>query len=164
VAVSEHHQASATSGGPALTGAAWALYPLLALAGLLVSASRQSISLPPLRPRAELIIDRESREARIGTAPVDLTFREFELLDFLMANPGKVFSREQLLGHVWGPGPGRNARTVDVHVSRLRRKLGASHGAHLVTMRRAGYKFTPSAPRSVSTTGLAGQKRSHRER
>ena len=74
------------------------------------------------------------------------------MLDFLVSNPGKVFSREQLLAYVWGREPEHDTRTVDVHVRRLRRKLGAKYGQCLVTMRHAGYKFIPptAQPSSVS--------------
>jgi len=115
------------------------VFPLLVLVGQLLGASRRGGPAPG--QAGGLVLDEESREVRIGAACVDLTFREFELLEFLMANPGKVFSRRQLLGQVWGPGARADARTVDVHVHRLRSKLGPRHGARLVTVRRVGYKF-----------------------
>ena len=82
---------------------------------------------------------------RAGGAGVELTFREFELLGFLASNPRKVFSRVELLWRVWGWGPENGARTVDVHIHRLRCKLGPRHGACLVTVRQVGYKFAPDA-------------------
>ena len=94
-----------------------------------------------------LVIDREGREVWTDAIRVEVTYREFELLDFLMSNPGKVFSRGQLLTHVWGRGHQQESRTVDVHVHRLRRKLGAGYGRCLVTMRHVGYKFIPPGAR-----------------
>jgi DNA-binding response OmpR family regulator len=114
------------------------LYPLLMIVRQLLSAPYRG---SPLASVADLVIDRESRVVRTGAAAVELTFREFELLVFLTANPGRVFSREQLLGRVWGRGPGHATRTVDVHVHRLRRKLGPGYGQSLVTVRNVGYKF-----------------------
>ena len=111
---------------------------LLVIVGQLLSAPHGGS--PPV-PVSGLVIDRESREVRTGAAPVELIFREFELLVFLTANPGKVFSREQLLRRVWGRGPGKGARTVDVHVHRLRRKLGPRYGRSLVTVRNVGLDF-----------------------
>jgi DNA-binding response OmpR family regulator len=125
---------------PGRTGIPSPLYPLLVIVGQLLSAPHRGS--PPV-PVSGLVIDRESREVRTGAAAVELTFREFELLVFLTANPGKVFSREQLLRRVWGRGPGKGARTVDVHVHRLRRKLGPRYGRSLVTVRNVGYKFAP---------------------
>jgi DNA-binding response OmpR family regulator len=84
---------------------------------------------------------------------IALTFQEFELLAFLSAHPATVFSRADLVDRVWQPetaperrNVGRDSRTVDVHVSRLRRKLGPVYGQCLVTEHRAGYQFRPLAP------------------
>lgn len=77
---------------------------------------------------------------------VPLTFQEFELLVFLTASPGEVFSRVHLMNAVWPERARATPRTVDVHVHRLRRKLGR-HGGHLVTVRRFGYGFLPPAHR-----------------
>ncbi|MBC6458208.1 winged helix-turn-helix transcriptional regulator [Actinomadura sp. HBU206391] len=73
-----------------------------------------------------------------------MAYQEFELLAHLTAHPGQVFSRRQLLASVWGAEFGPSARTVDVHVHRLRRKLGP-HGHRLVTIRRVGYRYESSA-------------------
>jgi DNA-binding response OmpR family regulator len=80
-----------------------------------------------------------------------LTFQEFELLAFLSVHPATVFSGADLVTRVWPEAPDRrnirrDSRTVDVHVSRLRRKLGPVHGQRLVTEHRAGYQFRPLAP------------------
>ena len=88
---------------------------------------------------------------------LDLTFKEFELLKFLAQHPGRVFTRAQLLQEVWGYDYFGGTRTVDVHVRRLRAKLGAEHEALIGTVRNVGYRFvvraaTP-APRSASSAG-----------
>ena len=76
---------------------------------------------------------------------LDLTYMEYELLRFLAARPGKVFTRETLLSRVWGYEYYGGARTVDVHVRRLRAKLGEEH-AHLIqTVRSVGYRFGQTA-------------------
>lgn len=71
---------------------------------------------------------------------VSLTHKEFELLALFMQNPNQVFTREQLLGHIWGYDFEGSTRTVDTHIKTLRQKLG-SEGAHIVTLIRSGYKF-----------------------
>ena len=72
-----------------------------------------------------------------------LTHKEYELLSFLMANPGQIFSREQLLNRVWGYDFEGTTRTVDTHIKTLRQKLG-DEGRHIVTLIRSGYKFEAS--------------------
>lgn len=87
-----------------------------------------------------LTIDEPSYQAKLDGKPLDLTFKEFELLRFLAANPGRVFTREQLLSEVWGYDYFGGTRTVDVHVRRLRAKLGDL--ARLIgTVRGVGYRF-----------------------
>jgi len=134
---------AATGSRPDRTGASCPPYQWLAIvAHLLTTPCRESP--PSFGPTASgLVIDRQSREIRVGSAWIQLTFREFELLDFLVSNPGRVFSRGQLLRRVWRREPAEGTRTVDVHMHRLRRKLGTSHGQCLVTVRRVGYKFAP---------------------
>ncbi len=88
-----------------------------------------------------LALNLETYQAVIQGRPLDLTFMEYELLRFLAAHPGKVFTRETLLSRVWGYEYFGGARTVDVHVRRLRAKLGEEH-AHLIdTVRSVGYRF-----------------------
>ena len=88
-----------------------------------------------------LALNLETYQAAIGGRPLDLTYMEYELLRFLAAHPGKVFTREALLSRVWGYEYFGGARTVDVHVRRLRAKLGEEH-AHLIeTVRSVGYRF-----------------------
>src|SRR5271155_1812185 len=101
-------------------------------------------------PASGLLIDHVQRRVWIDGAEVVLTFQEFELLAFLSAHPATVFSRADLVSHVWPDGPDlrnvrRDSRTVDVHVSRLRRKLGPVHGRCRVPEPRAGYQSRPLA-------------------
>jgi DNA-binding response OmpR family regulator len=93
--------------------------------------------------RGELVIEEDTYQARLRGEPLDLTYKEFELLKFLAQHPGRVFSRGQLLQEVWGYDYYGGTRTVDVHVRRLRAKLGAEHEARIGTVRNVGYKFVP---------------------
>ena len=77
-------------------------------------------------------------------AEVTLTFQEFELLAFLSAHPSTVFTRADLVSQVWQRDFAADSRTVDVHVSRLRHKLGPAYGRYLVTEYRVGYQFRPA--------------------
>jgi DNA-binding response OmpR family regulator len=86
-----------------------------------------------------LQIDRHSYRASVDGEVVGLSFREFELLAFLAENPGRVFSRRQLVSTVWD-GAAVGARTVDVHVRRLRMKLGRA-ADRITTVRNVGYRF-----------------------
>jgi hypothetical protein len=98
------------------------------------------------RPAAErpgLLLDHEQRRLLVDGAEVTLTFQEFELLAFLAAHPATVFSRADLVQKVWQRDFTADSRTVDVHVSRLRRKLGPDYGRCLVTEYRVGYQFRP---------------------
>jgi DNA-binding winged helix-turn-helix (wHTH) protein len=92
----------------------------------------------------ELVIDEATYSARIRGAALDLTFKEFELLKFLAQHPRRVFSRSQLLQEVWGYDYFGGTRTVDVHVRRLRAKLGPENEALIGTVRNVGYKFVPA--------------------
>lgn len=89
-----------------------------------------------------LIIDVESYQARINGRTLDLTFKEFELLRHLHENPSRVFSREQLLSEVWGYDYFGGTRTVDVHIRRLRAKLGEAESL-IDTVRNVGYRLNP---------------------
>ena len=93
-----------------------------------------------LMRRGEVTINRERFEVRVRGEVLDLTFKEFELLEYLAARPGKVCSRRDLLSEVWGYDFFGGTRTVDVHIRRLRGKLG--HAAHSIeTVRNVGYRF-----------------------
>ncbi len=88
-----------------------------------------------------LVLNLETYQAAVAGRVLDLTYMEYELLRFLASHPGKVFTRETLLNRVWGYEYYGGARTVDVHVRRLRAKLGEEH-AHLIqTVRSVGYRF-----------------------
>lgn len=88
-------------------------------------------------------IDSVRRTAAVDGNTLDLTYLEFELLAHLVAHPHRVHTRDQLVTTVWGYGHVGDGRTVDVHVARLRRKLGAEHRRSIQTVRRVGYKYTP---------------------
>jgi len=88
-----------------------------------------------------VVIDEASYSAKVHGRTLDLTFKEFELLRFLAANPSRVFTREQLLSEVWGYDYFGGTRTVDVHVRRLRAKLGDMESL-IGTVRNVGYRFT----------------------
>jgi DNA-binding response OmpR family regulator len=90
-----------------------------------------------------LSIDEETYVVRLSGRPLDLTYREFELLKYLANNPGRVFTRGQLLQEVWGYDYYGGTRTVDVHIRRLRAKLGAEYEALIGTVRGVGYKLDP---------------------
>lgn len=89
----------------------------------------------------ELVIDEATYSARLRGRPLDLTYKEFELLKYLAQHAGRVFTRAQLLQEVWGYDFFGGTRTVDVHVRRLRAKLGAEHEQMIGTVRNVGYKF-----------------------
>lgn len=94
----------------------------------------------------DLAIDEATYSARLRNRALDLTFKEFELLKFLAQHPGRVFTRAQLLQEVWGYDYFGGTRTVDVHVRRLRAKLGPEHEALIGTVRNVGYRFVPVKP------------------
>ena len=96
---------------------------------------------PELVECGPLVLNLETYQAAIGGQHLDLTFMEYELLKFLATHPGKVFTRETLLSRVWGYEYYGGARTVDVHVRRLRAKLGEEHAGLIQTVRSVGYRF-----------------------
>ena len=89
----------------------------------------------------DLSLNLATYQATIGSQPVDLTFMEYELLRFFVTNQTRVWSREQLLSRVWGYDYFGGARTVDVHVRRLRAKLGEERASWITTVRSVGYRF-----------------------
>jgi DNA-binding response OmpR family regulator len=89
----------------------------------------------------DLTIDETTYTARLSGIALDLTYKEFELLKFLALHPGRVFTRSHLVQEVWGYDYFGGTRTVDVHVRRLRAKLGAEHESMIGTVRNVGYKF-----------------------
>jgi hypothetical protein len=99
-------------------------------------------------PATGLLLDHEQRQVWTDGEEVSLTYQEFELLAFLAAHPATVFSRSELVARVWQRDFTADSRTVDVHVSRLRNKLGSRYGRCLVTEYRVGYQFRPVPARS----------------
>jgi DNA-binding response OmpR family regulator len=105
-----------------------------------------------------LVVNEATYSARMHGRSLDLTFKEFELLKFLAQHPGRVFTRAQLLQEVWGYDYFGGTRTVDVHVRRLRAKLGAENEALIGTVRNVGYRFVPikTSPGAASANTVAG--------
>ena len=99
---------------------------------------------PELIEYGPLILNLETYQAAIDGRTLDLTYMEYELLRFLATHPGKVFTREMLLSRVWGYEYYGGARTVDVHIRRLRAKLTEEHAALIQTVRSVGYRFGQS--------------------
>jgi len=88
-----------------------------------------------------LEINLATYQVAVDGRPIDFTYMEYELLKFLATHPGRVFSREALLSRVWGFDYYGGARTVDVHVRRVRAKLGSEHAGRIKTVRSVGYRF-----------------------
>lgn len=91
----------------------------------------------------DLIVDTKGYTARLHGQPIDLAYKEFELLKYLVQHPGRVFTRAQLLQEVWGYDYYGGTRTVDVHIRRLRAKLGGEYEHLIGTVRNVGYRFDP---------------------
>jgi DNA-binding response OmpR family regulator len=98
----------------------------------------------------EISIDEDSYTAKIKGRTLDLTFKEFELLKYLAQHPGRVFSRSQLLQEIWGYDYFGGTRTVDVHIRRLRSKLGPEFEAIIDTVRNVGYRFASTDASGIS--------------
>ena len=99
---------------------------------------------PEIVEYGDLVLNLETYQASVDEHPLDLTYMEYELLKFFATHPGKVFTRAQLLSRVWGYEYYGGARTVDVHVRRLRAKLGEEHANLIQTVRSVGYRFGQS--------------------
>ncbi|HEY0904782.1 MAG TPA: response regulator transcription factor [Marmoricola sp.] len=144
-----------TEGGLAVVSADWGMDDVvLDVAGpaeidarLRVALGRLDAANDPDDPEAHLIrggdvvVDEATYTAKLGGRVLDLTFKEFELLKYLVQHPGRVFTREQLLQEVWGYDYFGGTRTVDVHVRRLRAKLGPENESLIGTVRNVGYRF-----------------------
>jgi DNA-binding response OmpR family regulator len=112
---------------------------------LAIGRSVQAAAQPPNEIRSGgLVVNEATYSARMNGRALDLTFKEFELLKFLAQYPGRVFTRAQLLQEVWGYDYFGGTRTVDVHVRRLRAKLGADNEQLIGTVRNVGYRFVPA--------------------
>jgi DNA-binding response OmpR family regulator len=117
-------------------------------ARLRLAINRRAAAAPELADHVdigELTIDESTYTAWLAGKPLDLTYKEFELLKFLAQHPGRVFTRSHLVQEVWGYDYFGGTRTVDVHVRRLRAKLGPEHEALIGTVRNVGYKFVRPA-------------------
>jgi DNA-binding response OmpR family regulator len=95
----------------------------------------------------DLVVDEDSYQVRLRGQPLDLTYKEFELLKTLANAANRVFTRELLLQEVWGYDYFGGSRTVDVHIRRLRAKLGPEYEQMIVTVRGVGYKLVPPGQR-----------------
>ncbi|MGO2746372.1 response regulator transcription factor [Microbacterium sp.] len=106
-----------------------------------LAIDRAAVTAEPTRVQASGVsIDEQSYSAKLRGKPLDLTYKEFQLLHFLATHPSRVFTREQLLSEVWGYDYFGGTRTVDVHVRRLRAKLGDQEQI-IGTVRNVGYRF-----------------------
>jgi DNA-binding response OmpR family regulator len=91
----------------------------------------------------DVTVNPENYQVYVRGRPLDLTYKEFELLKFMAQRPGRVCDRDLLLREVWGYDYYGGTRTVDVHIRRLRAKLGAEHEALIETIRNVGYRLVP---------------------
>lgn len=105
----------------------------------------------------DLVIDEATYTARLRGQALELTYKEFELLKYLAQHAGRVFTRAQLLQEVWGYDFFGGTRTVDVHVRRLRAKLGPEHEVMIGTVRNVGYKFVKPSKQVPNKQGSARQ-------
>ncbi len=146
----------ATEGGLSAVSADWGIDDvLLDTAGpaevdarIRIAVGKHSAAIAQSDPHAgeirtgDVVIDESSYTARLKGDVLDLTFKEFELLKYLAQHPGRVFTRAQLLQEIWGYDYFGGTRTVDVHIRRLRSKLGPEFEAIIGTVRNVGYRFT----------------------
>ncbi|MEX2158193.1 MAG: response regulator transcription factor [Dehalococcoidia bacterium] len=146
IAIVRPEQIEAVQGEPALDD--FAVFPFRAeeLAARIrrAVARRDGDEEAHLFHSGDLTIDQASYKVYVGSRPVDLTFKEYELLRFLAQNEGKVCTRETLLNRVWGYDFYGGARTVDVHIRRLRSKIEDPHHSFIETVRNVGYRFHTS--------------------
>ncbi|WP_300267255.1 response regulator transcription factor [Microbacterium sp.] len=138
-----------TEGGMSAVSGDWAIGdvivdtagPAETDARIRLAVASSEIEAEPVRVQASgVTIDEQSYSAKLYGKPLDLTYKEFQLLHFLATHPARVFTREQLLSEVWGYDYFGGTRTVDVHVRRLRAKLG-DHEQIIGTVRNVGYRF-----------------------
>ncbi|WP_314426046.1 response regulator transcription factor [uncultured Microbacterium sp.] len=126
--------------------------PAEADARVRLALARREETAEPSRVQASgVVIDEQSYSAKLRGRPLDLTYKEFQLLHFLATHPSRVFTREQLLSEVWGYDYFGGTRTVDVHVRRLRAKLGDQEQI-IGTVRNVGYRFNVHEDESVPAT------------
>jgi|EndMetStandDraft_8_1072994.scaffolds.fasta_scaffold93489_2 DNA-binding response OmpR family regulator len=158
----------ATEGGLAVVAADWGMDDvILETAGPAEIDARIRVAIGKLAARnndadsdshiirsGEVVVDEATYTAKLSGRVLDLTFKEFELLKYLAQHPGRVFTRDQLLQEVWGYDYFGGTRTVDVHVRRLRAKLGTDHEALIGTVRNVGYRFV-LPPRDQGSAAIA---------
>ncbi|MFC9328126.1 winged helix-turn-helix domain-containing protein [Kitasatospora sp. NPDC057015] len=130
---------------PAVAGFASPVPAFAPLAPAAAPAAADPVRRPAVPAARGISVDVERRNAYVDGRLLDLTYLEFELLAHLTEHPQRVHTRDHLVSAVWGYGHVGDGRTVDVHVARLRRKLGAAYRDSIVTVRRVGYKYTPVA-------------------
>ena len=106
----------------------------------------------------DLVVDEDSYQVRLRGRPLDLTYKEFELIKALASAPNRVFTRELLLQEVWGYDYFGGSRTVDVHVRRLRAKLGPEYESMIATVRGVGYKLVPPGHRDADGSPSIGDE------
>jgi two-component system alkaline phosphatase synthesis response regulator PhoP len=106
-----------------------------------VKAILSRISLPADKPQHKLSIDKEHYQVQIDDQTLVLPRKEFMLLNLLYSHPGKLFSREEIYHEIWGDKVVVGDRTIDVHIRKLRQKIGDNH---IVTIKGMGYKFSPN--------------------
>lgn len=150
-----------TEGGMSALSGDWGIDDvLLATAGpaeidarlRLALARRDEVAEPARVQASGVTIDEQSYSAKLRGRPLDLTYKEFQLLHFLATHPSRVFTREQLLSEVWGYDYFGGTRTVDVHVRRLRAKLGDQEQI-IGTVRNVGYRFNVNEDDSLVAAG-----------
>ncbi len=153
-----------TEGGMAAVAADWGVADvMLSTAGpaetearlrLAIGKDQAAASTPAQVHTSGLSIDEAAYSAKLHGRPLDLTYKEFQLLHFLAMHPSRVFTREQLLSEVWGYDYFGGTRTVDVHVRRLRAKLGEFEQL-IGTVRNVGYRFNVTEDDETETAGAA---------
>ncbi len=155
-----------TEGGWSVVGASWGAADVVvdtagpaeidARIRIVIERAAQATRPEPERVETgDLVIDPSSYTARLRGVALDLTYKEFELLKYLAANPGRVYTRAQLLQEVWGYDYFGGTRTVDVHVRRLRAKLGVEHDQLIGTVRNVGYRFNTDGVTSPTSADSA---------
>jgi DNA-binding response OmpR family regulator len=129
------------------------LYELEARLGRALRRSAHSPAAQPTRPSkiqriGELVIDRSRREVTLGDQPVHVTPTEYRILSFLVCHPDEVVSRDELAGHLWGSPDASGSRAIDVHMRRLRAKLGRGPvpPPSIIAVRSFGYRLVADAP------------------
>ena len=105
----------------------------------------------------DMVINLASYEVSVKGRPVELTYKEYELLKFLSMNPGRVYTRENLLNRVWGFDFYGGTRTVDVHIRRIRSKIGDQHESLIQTVRNVGYRFSENPRTDIPAEAVAAE-------